>query len=819
LPRTTMGAVLALDELMAFAGGDDSFADEYGPLTGPALAKAIAAGVAWRMGAESAGEVRAILDAAERYGFPLVVDGASDAVSAAAELAAAGVPVIARPHFEAGANRGKSATGDWPEYDTIARLVGEGVRVAISTPRGMGSSDLRFAAALAMRGGLGADRALDAITIEAARILGVDGRVGSLRPGKDADLVVMTGAPLSTGASVLATVVGGEIVWSPELARSGSDATRPGKVKRGVPKALRPEPLQPVVVSVDELHVGDGTVHRPGEVLLVGGKVAEVGARVARPAGARVVRGAAAMPGMIDAWGHLGLDGIGRAFSTRLDATRILEPGDYADRQVARRGVTTVNLASTSLGSITPTVAYKPAADSFDGLVIDGVATVFLEWNSNITTTSGDSVRQTLARARKYVDAWNEYEAAMATWTPPAPEPAATDDSDEDDDESEEEDDDDKPKKKKRKKGERDPAKPVTGVFEGTLTLAGAEPGASAENARLRFDEDADGGITGSLRTSLFEDLLAVTGSRDGYDVTLSIETPDGTWAATLAQIYSNDPKPKKKRSKKKSKKDDDEDAGDGEGDDKAKKVALVLDDDDKKKDDEDAPVETYLRGEVTLNEAVIGSFDVTQVSSEFKRIRRPRIEPEEELERKKAPKGKPKEPKRDSDLEPFRRALRGEAAVIVSVDRRDQVLACVDAFEAFGVAPILYDSDEAHTVAGQIADRVSGALMPRRTLMGSGATRLAALASAGIPVGFPSQAEEGAAELGVFAAMAVARGLSPSAALRGLTGDAAKMLRIDDRVGRLAPGLDADVIVLDGDPLEVASSVVHAFVNGREVQ
>ena len=66
---------------------------------------------------------------------------------------------------------------------------------------------------------------------------------------------------------------------------------------------------------------------------------------------------------------------------------------------------------------------------------------------------------------------------------------------------------------------------------------------------------------------------------------------------------------------------------------------------------------------------------------------------------------------------------------------------------------------------------------------------------------------------------MSVARGLSPTTALKALTSDAAAILCIDDRVGTLEAGKDADIVVLDGSPLEVSSSIEHVFVNGQEVR
>ena len=59
---------------------------------------------------------------------------------------------------------------------------------------------------------------------------------------------------------------------------------------------------------------------------------------------------------------------------------------------------------------------------------------------------------------------------------------------------------------------------------------------------------------------------------------------------------------------------------------------------------------------------------------------------------------------------------------------------------------------------------------------------------------------------------------MSPSGALRALTADAAAMMSIGDRVGRLAAGLDADVLLLDGSPLELDTSIERVWVAGREV-
>ena len=54
---------------------------------------------------------------------------------------------------------------------------------------------------------------------------------------------------------------------------------------------------------------------------------------------------------------------------------------------------------------------------------------------------------------------------------------------------------------------------------------------------------------------------------------------------------------------------------------------------------------------------------------------------------------------------------------------------------------------------------------------------------------------------------------------LRALTADVARMMGVASRVGRLAAGLDGDVLLLDGPPLEPQTRVVRTFVNGEEVR
>ncbi|WP_337361948.1 amidohydrolase family protein, partial [Vescimonas sp.] len=76
---------------------------------------------------------------------------------------------------------------------------------------------LPMCAGLAANAGLPMEEAWRAITINPARSLGIDSRVGSLEPGKDADLVLWTADPLTTiGAEAYCTIVDGKVVYQAE---------------------------------------------------------------------------------------------------------------------------------------------------------------------------------------------------------------------------------------------------------------------------------------------------------------------------------------------------------------------------------------------------------------------------------------------------------------------------------------------------------------------------------------------------------------------------------------------------------------------------
>jgi imidazolonepropionase-like amidohydrolase len=182
-----------------------------------------------------ADDIMSALRLREEFGFDLVLQHATEAFVVANQIAAAQVPVsiivIDSPGGKHEAMRLRFTNGE--------ELERAGVRVAIHTDDPITSSRLFLrSAAFAVRGGMSPDAALRAVTLEAARMLHLDERLGSLEVGKDADLVVLSGEPFSVYTKVLETWIEGERVFD------RSDPNDRIYATGGFATERRPEPLQ-----------------------------------------------------------------------------------------------------------------------------------------------------------------------------------------------------------------------------------------------------------------------------------------------------------------------------------------------------------------------------------------------------------------------------------------------------------------------------------------------------------------------------------------------------------------------------------------------
>ena len=108
-----------------------------------------------------------------------------------------------------------------------------------------------------------------------------------------------------------------------------------------------------------------------------------------------------------------------------------------------------------------------------------------------------------------------------------------------------------------------------------------------------------------------------------------------------------------------------------------------------------------------------------------------------------------------------------------------------------------------------------------RGRIQAEGETRIASasLAEAGVPLAFALDAPEHSPEaLRMTAALCVRAGMDRGAALRALTSEAARIAGVGDRVGRLERGMDADLVLWSGHPLDLASVIEAVYVDGVRV-
>jgi imidazolonepropionase-like amidohydrolase len=686
-----------------------------------------------RASAQDAGDIRRALQLQKELGFRIVLESPDEiervAATAAAQKAMATfrMPTMFGKSVPGGEDRYQDVKE--PNFDAPAKAAAAGMTVGISPASGVPLRDYLMSVAIAVRHGLPESTALRAVGLDAAKVLGVDGRVGSLQKGKDADFVVLSGDPLAVGTMVEATWID------------------------GVRRFARETDSQVLAIRTHRVHDGTGRVLRNGVVLIQNGRIKAVGEDLAIPYGAEVLEldDGVATPGFVDVFSHLGLAGEGTGVPNGSPNQRlhdILAFDDPMFEPALREGITSL-LVGGKDGGLTSgrLAAIKTGARDRDGMLVREIAgqrMVFDAIGPNATKPLADQI----ARARKYADAWQKYEKALAEWRAgvegtPAPEP---------------EKEEPKPEEGTEK------ADPLTGTWEAEIVIQ--------ERFRLQIKLDL------TLKGTKVTGTISLGMGRGGRgprpqeiegtfeNGTLKIEFSGAMGSATLEATVEGD----------------------------------------------------TMTGKLSLGP--MGTQDVTGTRTSKKPGAAAKAAPPRR-KKKGEDDGRPKPPKTDENLEPLRAILAGKATLVVRTNRAPAIQGVVALLEKEKISYALTGADDLLDDGSLLGGRKPAIVVGPEVVVeddGDLVNVASTFADHDLPIMFGTGNCAGTRFLPMHAAYAVRYGLSPQDALQALTLWPAKAFHLDERIGSLEKGKDADLVVFSGNPFEPTSTVLLVVCNGRVV-
>ena len=168
-----------------------------------------------------------------------------------------------------------------------------------------------------------------------------------------------------------------------------------------------------------------------------------------------------------------------------------------------------------------------------------------------------------------------------------------------------------------------------------------------------------------------------------------------------------------------------------------------------------------------------------------------------------------------------FGRVKAGELPVLIAAEARHEMVRALEFAEQHGLRGALIGVP----LAGEFAERIRGSgLAVVLSAFDPGASgrslrAVRSLAEAGVPFGYALDAPgRHPVSLRMAAAAAVREGVDPAQALDALTASAATIAGVEGRVGRLAPGLDADFCLWSGAPTDLTSRLMAVYIDGQRV-
>lgn len=211
--RETLQAAIIYDKKLAAAGYPDEV--DYTKLPDynvklEAMLPVVRGELPLKAHVHRADDIYTAIRIAKEFGLDLRIDHTTDGALIAEDLAKEGFPVAVGPSFGHATKYELRNKG----FETPAILAKAGCQVSIITDSPVIEERyLALCAGRAIYNGMNEFEALKAITINAAKHIGVDNRVGSIEEGKDADLVMLRGTPFAVDARILYTIIDANIVY------------------------------------------------------------------------------------------------------------------------------------------------------------------------------------------------------------------------------------------------------------------------------------------------------------------------------------------------------------------------------------------------------------------------------------------------------------------------------------------------------------------------------------------------------------------------------------------------------------------------------
>lgn len=181
---------------------------------------------------------------------------------------------------------------------------------------------------------------------------------------------------------------------------------------------------------------------------------------------------------------------------------------------------------------------------------------------------------------------------------------------------------------------------------------------------------------------------------------------------------------------------------------------------------------------------------------------------------------------KEDFKLEALKPVLEKDLKARIHAHRADDMITAVRLAEEFDFDIVLEHATEGHQIANYLAEKdipaVVGPCLSAKTKRETSDRTFetpGVLADKGVKVALMTDSPVIPTKyLDLMAAYSVREGMDEEAALKAITINAAEICGIDHRVGSLEEGKDADIVVIDGDPLEIKSRIEKVFIQGEEM-